>query len=229
VTPGLPYDAAYGRMQVLEGEMKASIGARNEATTRLNLVDQLLFDCLGWARELAALENYEAGEFADYVLDTQRRLLVVEAKREGTWFELPEGLGETPTLTSLLTLGEPLTKAIAQVEDYAQRRGTPYAAICNGHQLIAFVASRQDGVAPRDGKALVFDSPAELTSRFADLWDLLSPSGARAHRLSRRLGSSVTPPPPRLADSIPNYPGVADAPASHNLLASLDVLFVSDS
>src|SRR5215207_389399 len=167
----VPYDVAFDRMVELATTMAAAQSDRNEATTRLQLIDQLLFDCLGWSRDDAELEDHESGEFADYVLDRHVRRLVVEAKREGAWFELPEGLGRISRLNALYALGGAVASALEQVESYAQRRGTPYAAICNGHQLIAFVASRQDGVSPRQGRALVFASPQELVDGFQEAWD----------------------------------------------------------
>ena len=67
-------------------------GDRNEATTRMQLVDRLFFECLGWDRsEGVELENEENQEYADYLFSTTKDVLIVEAKREGKSFELPAG------------------------------------------------------------------------------------------------------------------------------------------
>src|SRR4051794_23124704 len=67
-------------------------GDRNEATTRLQLVDRLFFDCLGWDRtEGVELENEEKKEYAGYLFSTTKDVLIVEAKREGQYFEVPAG------------------------------------------------------------------------------------------------------------------------------------------
>lgn len=224
----VPYDVAFDRMVELATAMAAAQSDRNEATTRLQLIDQLLFDCLGWSRDEAELEDHERGEFADYVLDRHVRRLVVEAKREGAWFELPEGLGRISRLNALYALGGAVASALEQVESYAQRRGTPYAAICNGHQLIAFVASRQDGVSPRQGRALVFASPQELVDGFQEAWDTLSPAGSATLRLTRRLSGPITAPPPKLSERIADYPGSEPVRETTLVLSTLNVLFKPD-
>jgi hypothetical protein len=55
---------------------------RNEADTRLHLIDQLLFNCLGWKRDDCHSESRFEGEYADYELGVPRRL-IIEAKRSG--------------------------------------------------------------------------------------------------------------------------------------------------
>ena len=47
------------------------------------------------------------------------------------------------------------SEAIKQAQDYCSSRGVQFAVVFNGHQLIAFLAVRFDGVAPLDGKCLV--------------------------------------------------------------------------
>ncbi|HEU4904505.1 MAG TPA: hypothetical protein VFT19_00085, partial [Solirubrobacterales bacterium] len=193
------YDTGYERMKALATEMIAARN-RNEATTRLQLIDRLLFDCLGWAREDADLEDHESGQYADYVLPQHPRRLVVEAKREGATFDLPTGLARISDLDALHGLGGLIADALAQVEAYARDRGVPYAAVCNGHQLIAFVASRQDGIAPRQGKALVFGSPEAMVEDFNELWQALNPAGCASMSLSRALGGPSRARPPKLSD-----------------------------
>jgi hypothetical protein len=223
----LAFDTGFERMQTLAPEMVAARD-RNEATTRLQLIDRLLFDCLGWQREDAALEDHEGGEYADYVLPEHRRRLVVEAKKEGTTFDVPDGLARLTKLEALFNLGGDIGKALEQAQRYAQARGTPYAAICNGHQLIAFIASRQDGIGPRSGSALVFVSPDEMVSGFADLWQALTPAACATMNLSRTLGGNPQARPPKLSENIKDYPGTARVRERHYMLATLNVLFLPD-
>src|SRR5260370_41529035 len=52
---------------------------RNEATTRLQLIDRLFFECLGWSREAnIELEQPQDGEYADYTFLAPRRIMIVE-------------------------------------------------------------------------------------------------------------------------------------------------------
>ena len=62
---------------------------RNEATTRLHLIDRLFFECLGWDKLECEVEQPADGKYADYIFSVQGTKLVVEAKREGMSFSLP--------------------------------------------------------------------------------------------------------------------------------------------
>lgn len=224
----LTYDLALGRMSELVKDMSATHEAepqRNEAATRLQLIDRLLFDCLGWDRDNAEVEHHSGGDYADYLLDRSGRRLVVEAKREGAWFSLPESLERITRLSTLFQLGDPLATALTQVERYAQQRGTPYAAVCNGHQLVAFVGSRSDGVAPREGRALVFVSPEDMLDGFQVLWDALTPLGCATRRLTNSLRGPTAAPPPKLSEGIADYPGTAKATDRHLILGTVAALF----
>lgn len=223
----ITYDLGFERVQALAADMATSKD-RNEATTRLQLVDRLLFDCLGWDRDDAVLEEHSAGQYADYVLPRDRRRLIVEAKKEGATFALPEGMDRSSNLEALYGLNTVVADALAQVGDYAHERGAPYAAICNGHQLIAFIASRQDGVGVREGQALVFDSPTTFVESFGELWEHLGPMGVASMRLTRRLEGKKQSRPPKLSESIKDYPGTAPANDKQYLLATLNVLFLPD-
>jgi hypothetical protein len=222
----ITYEDGYARVKELAEAMTEARNDRNEATTRLQLIDRLLFECLGWSRDDLGAEDYGAGEYADYVMPARRRRLVLEAKREGATFELPEGLGERAAIEALLGLGGTVEAAIQQAKGYAQKRGAPYAAICNGHQLLAFIASRQDGVDPDRGRALVFADPAAMVERFASLWENLGPLGTSAMTLSRTLGTAARARPPKLAETIADYPGTATSEDNHYMLATLNVLFL---
>jgi hypothetical protein len=223
----ITYDIGFERIGDLVRDMDVARD-RNEATTRLALIDRLLFDCLGWGRDEADLEDHERGQYADYVLSRERRRLVVEAKREGATFELPEGLDQVVNVEALFALGGETAAALEQVERYAHDRGIPYAAICNGHQLVAFIANRQDGIDVRRGRALVFPSPASMLAGFGQLWAGLNRGACAAMSLSRILGARVQTRPPKLAEQVQNYPGSARADERQFMLATLNVLFLPD-
>lgn len=56
---------------------------RNEATTRLQLIDRLLFECLAWNKEDCVAEEPYGKEYTDYSLYSPWRSLIIEAKKEG--------------------------------------------------------------------------------------------------------------------------------------------------
>ncbi len=182
---------------------------RNEATTRLQLIDRLFFDCLGWSRDDVYLEEPHDCKYADYTFLFPRKLLIVEAKKEGVYFELPAGPPRLDqSIQSLLKTTPELRAAIEQVARYCQQRGVPYAAVTNGHQLVVFVASRADGKPPFEGQAIVFSSLVQMRDSFLDLWNLLS-KDALEHQLlrSRLIGQSEVNLPRKLSAVIRPYPG----------------------
>ncbi|MCE5210631.1 MAG: hypothetical protein LLG40_03660 [Deltaproteobacteria bacterium] len=186
-------------------------GTRNEATTRLHLIDQLLFECLCWDRRTDCIsEERFDGFYADYTLMCPRRMLILEAKKEGVYFNIPEGRSNRQNSIKTLVKDVPeLGDAIKQAAGYCQQRGTPYAAVSNGHQLVAFLGSRDDGLSPEEGRAFVFESTAALVEDFHTLWNILSKPGVAERNLHKRLVSPDTPIlPKKLSELIAPFPGV---------------------
>lgn len=187
-----------------------SLADRNEATTRLHLINQIIVEALAWDLASVSCEVSLRGEYADYILGNPRRLAIWEAKREGVHFELPQGFNKT--VCKLRTLQEssvPLSAAVDQVLSYCQAHGVGVAVICNGHQVIAFIASRHDGVPPREGNALCFLSMEDIGKNFRLFWDNLSKPGLESQFIYKTLRAEGTPlPPEKLSAKIATYPGI---------------------
>ncbi len=116
----------------------------NEADTRLQIIDTLLFDVLKWPKHLSAVEKIIKDKRADYVLYNSSKIpqLVIESKRENSYFELPqnfnsEKLFQRISVEKLLT-SENIKRAILQVKEYAEDIACNYASICNGHVWVIF-------------------------------------------------------------------------------------------
>lgn len=203
---------------------------RNEATTRLHLIDHLLFECLGWDREDCKTEERIHGQYIDYSFFCPGCLFIVEAKREGIYFELPVGTESLQYNISFFSRRiKGIAPAINQAIGYCQSHGTPYGAVCNGHQLIAFIGSRSDGCPPLEGRTLVFDSLQTMERNFLLLWQCLSRPGIISRRLSIELqGSIITPPPGKLSEKIPDYPGFKQRNTLQTDLQILSDLFIED-
>ena len=203
---------------------------RNEATTRLHLIDRLLFECLGWDREDCVAEEHHEGQYTDYSFGVPSRRFLVEAKREGIYFEVPAGFDRISyKLETLLDLDKEIGDAIKQAVEYCQRRGIPIGAVCNGHQLIAFIGSRQDGIAPLDGRALAFPSLRKMREHFRELWFDLSKPGISARNIhTTLLADAVKPPPERLSRRLANYPGFKNRNPFQTELKTLGELFIED-
>jgi len=202
---------------------------RNEADTRLHLIDKLLFDCLGWTREDCHAEERYEGKFTDYAFLTPRKL-VVEAKREGIYFELPAGFGRRVCKIATITEADkPIDAAIRQAIKYCQERSIPFGAISNGHQVVAFLGSRQDGIPVMAGECLVFSSLEDMLADFRVLWDNLSRPAVPSYNLHATLcAESVVPPPEKLASRIPGYPGIKNRNPFQTELKILGDLFIED-
>src|ERR1039457_187268 len=143
------YEDGLKAMEALVEWYRGREGQRNEATTRLHLIDSLFLGCLGWDKDSVISEEAQGREFADYTFLAPRRVLIVEAKREGNYFELPAGTARLEIqLPALVRTYENVAAALQQAAGYCQSRGVPFGAVTNGRQLIAFVATRNDGSAP---------------------------------------------------------------------------------
>ncbi len=230
-----PYEsgkAALDELVLWAEEHVDDAATRNEATTRLHLIDSLLHRCLGWPMEqIEAEENYQ-GTYTDYILGKPQRRLIVDAKKEGVHFTLPIGLtGNIHPISSLIDgeAGRQLKNAAVQVSGYCATRGVAMAAVCNGTALVAFLAVRTDGIPPLQGRALVFSSLDDMRANFRLLWDNLSPAAVEARQLHLALKSEEAPSPPDpLSAHIPHYPGYKRRNELQVGLQILGELFVED-
>jgi hypothetical protein len=203
------FDSAWKAIGDLARWYDENVGSRNEATTRLQLIDRIIFDCLGWDRNDVTAEEAHDGQYADYTFNVPRKLLIVEAKKEGVYFDLPVGMENLEySIPGLLRTTPALKSAMEQVAGYCQSRGVPYAGVSNGHQFVIFVATRSDGIPPFDGTALVFSSLAQMRDHFLEFWNLLSKPAIEKQTLRSRLyAKSALSVPPKLSATIRPYPG----------------------
>lgn len=224
----IDYEQGRQHLDRLVQQHAQSIRERNEAATRFAILDEIILHVLGWTKDQTDIERHKGSKFTDYELGRPAQV-VVEAKREDAQFDVPSGFSNTPTLKDLREQSPELCAVIDQALGYCQQRGIAIAAVSNGHQVAAFLASRQDGVAPIDGRALLFHSLSDMRERFRELWDALSPPGVRAQVLQNRLrAKAAVPPPAKLSASIHNYPGFKNRnPVAANLQI-LGGLFIED-
>lgn len=189
-------------------ELEGVDGTANEAQTRFSFIDLLLTDCLGWSRDQIKVEVFENGDRSDYECGSPRQL-IVEAKRPGVSFSFPPRSVNSHCkikIKSLMMFNQSTKEGIEQVCKYCQERGVPVAALCNGPQLIIFLAVRLDGQAPMDGDAFVYDSYDSLIRNFNTVYESLSPDGIREKRLSQLLGASAGGAlPAKLSSACLNY------------------------
>lgn len=226
------YDRGAASLDELCDEARSALERDdNEATTRLKVIDKLLMDVLAWPADQITCEEYHEGGFLDYVVGAPQSRMVLEAKRVGLHFEVPVGTNSgTLSLRQFCDHSPSNKKAVDQVLDYCQHAGIPIAVLCNGAQVVTFLGSRSDGVAPRNGDAIIYTSLEDARLQFTSLWDQLSMHGVENGVLARQLSSNQTlaVPPPALSASIHQYPGYRIGSAMETDLSILGDLFIQD-
>jgi GTPase SAR1 family protein len=220
------YDAGKAALDDLIQWVEANVqdGGFNEADTRLHVIDRLLIEVLRWPRSAIRTEQFSDGGRIDYALGSPGPKFIWEAKREGAYFDLPAGtVSGVHSIRSISDgdAGKALKDAMDQVAAYAANEGVAPAAVCNGTQLVVFLAVRTDNIKPSMGRALVFPSLQDLRSNFRQFWDNASSYGIDAKRLYTTLRVTAAPPPAPLSAHITNYPGVQ---RRNDLQAGLDIL-----
>ncbi len=201
---------------LLEHQSKLDLSKSNsEANTRLRLIDTILFDVLKWQKSDVDVELYcrEVG-FADYAFSNGGAItLVLEAKRAGTWFVLPDNkFSNNPIGFPLLAKECPeAEKALRQALGYAASLGAKYVAITNGHQwllALSFVPNQRVD----ERSVFVFTSIEDIRdSRFREFFNCFSPAAIETNQPSNDLlESRKLPAPPKLSSTITGYPQSAE-------------------
>ena len=203
---------------------------RNEAQTRFSIIDSLIIGCLGWPKEMIEVERHGGdGGFTDYELGRPRSV-IWEAKKEGVAFELPVGAikSRRQSIPALCMISSQVKDAIEQAQVYCARRGVQIAVVTNGHQLIAYLATRTDGIDPLTGKALVFGSLEDLRDNFALAWQMLSFDGIQERKIVRYLSSGQVSVPTKLSATVNGYPKARIPSELQANLRQLSELLIQD-
>jgi len=181
------HDAARDIIDVASG---LELHSANEATTRLKIIDRIIFEVLGWQHSDVEVEEHirEDGvsEYADYVLRTAMTALVIEAKKIGNSFENIE-TSRSQEKVNVFTRSA-AGPAILQARDYARKLGVPFATVTNGNQWIVFAASRTDQVTFESSTAIIFPSlEVALKENIDEFQQLLSRDAVIAGNLEHKL------------------------------------------
>ncbi len=206
-----------------------TIYSKNEAETRFHIIDELIVNCFCWNKEVVVVEGYKDNSYTDYELGDPKRV-IWEAKKEGNWFELPANSQNKilVDIESLLLLSKELRDAYEQITSYCAKRGVSIGVITNGHQLIAFLATRSDGIPPEKGKCLVFKSLDHINKEFNIAWQLLSYEGILEKRLIKYLNEGEKSIPLKLTSLLKFYPKIRYQNESDTSLKYLSDLLIHD-
>lgn len=140
----IDYEQCLAAMESLSDWFRSRHVQRNEATVRLQLIDRLLTECLGWDRDDITCEECHDGDYADYILSTTRRVFVVEAKRQGDYFELGAGWHKPQYKIHTLIKDNPrFGEAIKQVLRYSQSEGCRMRRYAMGTKSLPSLVAEQ--------------------------------------------------------------------------------------
>lgn len=151
----------------------------NEATTRFQILDEIFTEVLGWPKELIDVEsdigdtaedNTHKTIFADYIAHGDHNFFIIEAKRTGSYFEIPSG--RTRVLKSTSTIYNAQNKSyIDQAKKYMRKFGTAYCVLSNGFQFIIIRRPSQR----QNVDTIVFRNLDDIEIQFTMFWDILNP------------------------------------------------------
>ena len=82
-----------------------------------------------------------------------------------SYLPIPKG-NVVKDLPSIISLDRKVFDAVSQVQRYCSDRGVELAVATNGHQLIAFLATRGDGIAPLEGRCFVINGYDNTSDSF---------------------------------------------------------------
>lgn len=178
----------------------------NEATTRFKLIDNVLFDLLGWQKMDVKVEErvLEDGKtsFFDYVVSSGTHSFLIEAKRVSGQFNLPK-VRKAPLSGKWQQTGA-AAEAIQQAKTYARTIGVGFCVVTNGISWVIFPVNRRDMVAYENSFAIVFPdilyTDPEDIREFADLLSRESVIGGSLE--NELLGSSRDQTEPRRLNNI---------------------------
>ncbi len=203
----------------------------NESETRFQIIDRVVIDCLGWPRDSVQVEQpQDSRDYTDYELGVPR-CVIWEAKRKDKTFDLPADPKKNMfrNLDSIVALSAETLAAVEQVRSYCSNRGVEIAVATNGHQIIAFLATRSDGVAPLKGRCFVVNGFEQFQNEFPKVWQMLSPEGITENRLKRILTVGEDRAiPEKMSLRLENYPKYRYPSQLQNSLRELGELLIVD-
>ena len=167
-------DAAFERFQRLISDVQPRLDSIiTEEDAKIQLIQQILTETLGWKTKDIAAERLHDSGFSDYIVsDAVTPAFVVEAKRIG---KLPIKTAEVEKHKAFKISGPALKEclpAIEQARDYASDEGIGFFVVTDG--LVWIIGKTNiEGRKWRDSEALVFPSPQAVSNDFSAFFDLL--------------------------------------------------------
>ena len=141
-----------------------------ESDTRSKLIDQLLFEGLGWREANVRRESHVDSGYLDYIVKLDNFQFVIEAKKQLNLFKLPVK-GRRHKIKSLLKEN---SEVIRQIRGYLLDKGLTHGVITNGEQFIIARFVNTDGNDWQDNDAIIFQSLDKLSENLTEFYNLIS-------------------------------------------------------
>jgi hypothetical protein len=151
---------------------------KNEATTRYQIIDTLLYDILGWPKSCIICEDHVDEGYTDYTVrdNINRPILLIEAKAETHAFELPHKRNNDDKIRRIrlrtLMSDTNIKAAVRQVVAYCPSVGCELACVTNGHVYIFFRWFIK-GSDYTESDAIVIPSIRTFSAHFTSVYNLL--------------------------------------------------------
>lgn len=173
-----PEDAAFAKYREILPELVESLTGRGtEADARLQVIDRVLMEVLGWNHADIRSEKRSGDGYADYVLTIGgKSRLIVEAKRDGRDLGCrAKAPGQTYKLNGPVFKTEAAKEGITQGVIYCAMNSAELACVTNGLEWIIYRGNRLgDGTETLEGMAYVFPSLTDLEAKFDLFYSLLA-------------------------------------------------------
>jgi len=146
----------------------------SETDTRCKMIDVLFKSVLGWEEVNIKREEYTSGTdkvgFIDYVFKSNNNQFLVEAKKNGNYFNLPK-CNKKAKSYGILSKDKLTKEALQQAYDYCKNKRINVGCICNGYQLAVFLLNYNDN----DNDTYIFNGLEDIEKDIITFINIFSP------------------------------------------------------
>lgn len=142
----------------------------NESDTRSKLIDNVLFNILGWTESDVTREGKVDSGYFDYKVSISGFHFIIEAKKNFNEFVIPKK-HKSLKIKTFLKENEDVIK---QIRNYAGDFGVNYGVITNGKQYVILRLYNSDGTSWKDNTCIIFNGIEDIENRFIEFYETLS-------------------------------------------------------
>lgn len=161
-------DDAFQQFEIIKNEIDNFINEdHNESDTRSKIIDNYLFNILGWDEKDVKREGCLDLGFFDYKISCPAISFVIEAKRVFKEFSLPSNHNKS----KFKSIYKENIEVINQIRNYCGDIGLQYGIITNGKQFIIGKLFNTDGTDWKENTCLIFHNIEDIQNRFIEFYE----------------------------------------------------------